>query len=57
MLNAMEYPHWLIVAGAALMVLGFIGLAFRQNRGAEPDHKPTKLANEKGQQQNATPWK
>ena len=27
---AMEYPHWLIVAGAILVVIGFIGLAFRQ---------------------------
>ena len=29
-LSAMEYPHWLIVAGAILVVFGFIGLAFRQ---------------------------
>ena len=26
----MEYPHWLIVAGAILVVLGLLGLAFRQ---------------------------
>ena len=26
----MEYPHRLIVGGAILVVLGFIGLAFRQ---------------------------
>jgi hypothetical protein len=26
----MEYPHWLIVAGAILVVVGVIGLAFRQ---------------------------
>jgi hypothetical protein len=25
-LSAMEYPHWLMVAGAVLVVLGFIGL-------------------------------
>ena len=30
--EAMQYPHWLMVAGAALVVLGFIGFAFRQNR-------------------------
>jgi hypothetical protein len=24
----MEYPHWLMVAGAVLVVLGFIGFAF-----------------------------
>jgi hypothetical protein len=37
----MEYPHWLMVAGSALVVLGFIGFAFRQNRNVEPDHEPT----------------
>jgi hypothetical protein len=37
----MEYPHWLMVAGAALVVAGIIGLAFRQNRTVEPDHEPT----------------
>jgi hypothetical protein len=29
-LSAMEYPHWLIVAGAILVVLGLVGLAFRK---------------------------
>jgi hypothetical protein len=38
----MEYPHWLMVAGAVLMMLGFVGFAFRQNRTVEPDHGPTK---------------
>jgi hypothetical protein len=41
MLSAMEYPHWIMVAGAVLVVAGFIGLAFRQNRTVEPDHEPT----------------
>ena len=31
----MQYPHWLMVAGAVLVVVGFIGLAFRKNN-AEP---------------------
>jgi len=26
----MEYPHWLIVVGAVLLVLGFVGIALRQ---------------------------
>jgi hypothetical protein len=30
----MHYPHWLMVAGGVLVVLGFIGLAFRQNRNS-----------------------
>ena len=41
-LSAMEYPHWLMVAGAVLVVLGFVGLVFRQNRngaGREPKVK------------------
>jgi DNA-directed RNA polymerase alpha subunit len=29
----MQYPHWLMVAGAVLVVVGFIGLAFRKNNG------------------------
>jgi hypothetical protein len=34
--SSMEYPHWLIVAGCVLLVLGFVGLAFRQ-KGAGSD--------------------
>jgi hypothetical protein len=30
----MQYPHWLMVAGAVLAVVGFIGFAFQKN--AEP---------------------
>jgi hypothetical protein len=37
----MQYPHWLMVAGSVLVVLGFIGFAFRQNRNVAPDHEPT----------------
>jgi hypothetical protein len=40
LLSEMEYPHWLMVAGVALVVLGSIGFAFRQNRNVEPDHEP-----------------
>lgn len=44
----MEYPHWLIVAGAVLVAIGFIGLAFHRNRDGEPVHEPTGIkANEK----------
>ena len=32
----MQYPHWLMVAGAVLVVLGFIGFAFSQNRNDTP---------------------
>jgi hypothetical protein len=40
-LSGMQYPHWLMVAGAVLVVLGFVGFAFRQNRNVEPGDKPT----------------
>jgi hypothetical protein len=43
MLSAMQYPHWMIVAGAVLVVLGFIGFAFRQNRNIESDHEPPEV--------------
>jgi hypothetical protein len=34
--SSMEYPHWLMIAGAALLVLGFVGLlVFRQREDAE----------------------
>jgi len=31
----MQYPHWLMVAGAVLLVIGFIGFALHKN-DAEP---------------------
>jgi hypothetical protein len=27
-----EYPHWMMVVGAILVVVGFVGLVFRKNR-------------------------
>jgi hypothetical protein len=39
----MGYPHWLIVAGAVLVAIGFIGLAFRRSRDVEPNHEPTEM--------------
>ena len=35
-LSSMEYPHWLIIAGAILLVLGLVGLALRA-RSVEAD--------------------
>ena len=32
----MEYPHWLIIAGAILLMLGLVGLALRA-RSVEAD--------------------
>jgi len=39
----MEDPHWIMVSGAVLVVLGFIGLALRQKRDVEPDHEQTEM--------------
>ena len=58
----MQYPHWLMVAGAVLVAIGFIGLAFRRNRDGEPNHEPMEMkANGKrdGRDSNAAalpPW-
>jgi len=41
MLSEMQYPHWLMVAGAALVVFGFLGFALRQNR-SRPDDEPSR---------------
>jgi hypothetical protein len=35
-LSSMEYPHWLIIAGAFLLLLGCVGLALSQ-RSVEVD--------------------
>jgi hypothetical protein len=29
--DGMGYAHWMMIAGGILVVLGFIGFAFRQN--------------------------
>jgi len=36
MLSVMQYPHWMMVAGAVLVVSGVIGYAFSRNRNREP---------------------
>ncbi|MET4294775.1 type VI protein secretion system component VasK [Bradyrhizobium sp. LB1.3] len=34
MLSRIEYPHWLMLAGAVLMLAGLVGWAFQRNRQA-----------------------
>jgi hypothetical protein len=36
----MQYPHWLMVAGAVLVVLGFIGFAFHKNNAGPVENNP-----------------
>jgi len=31
LLSAIELPHWLMIGGAILVVMGFLGLAFTRN--------------------------
>jgi hypothetical protein len=33
-------PHWLAALGALLLLLGFIGFAFRQGLKVKPDRNP-----------------
>jgi hypothetical protein len=36
----MQYPHWFMAVGAVLVMLGFIGFAFSQNKnGATVDER------------------
>jgi Flp pilus assembly protein TadB len=34
----MEYPHWLMIAGAVLVAFGFVGFAFSQNKNESREH-------------------
>jgi hypothetical protein len=43
MFSGIQYPHWLMVAGAVLVVVGFIGFAFHKNHN-EPAEKNLKQA-------------
>ena len=40
MLSAIEYPHWLMLAGAFLVLSGLIGLAFRKKSEDEGVQSP-----------------
>jgi len=54
-LSAIEYPHWLMVAGAILVVLGLIGFALRK-RTVEPteNRQPVTAVIEGNSQPNQT---
>ena len=36
----MQYPHWLMVVGAVLVMVGFIGFAFRRNKAERISDDP-----------------
>jgi hypothetical protein len=37
---ALQYSHWLIITGTALVAIGFVGFAFDQNRNGQPEENP-----------------
>ena len=43
LLSSIELPHWLMIAGAILIAMGFLGLAFTRNKevATNPDSEPT----------------
>jgi hypothetical protein len=43
-----EYPHWMMMAGSVLVVLGFIGFAFHRNRN-RPVDEPSRPQRANGQ--------
>ena len=34
----MEYPHWLMIAGAVSVAFGFVGFAFSRNKNESREH-------------------
>jgi len=37
-----EFPHWVMMAGAILVALGFMGFAFHQNRNGPGNDEPAR---------------
>jgi hypothetical protein len=42
-LSEIEYPHWLMIAGAILVVFGFIGYIFVKNRDADHSSETSRV--------------
>jgi hypothetical protein len=38
----MEYPHWLMIAGAVSVAFGFVGFAFSRNKNESREHPNTR---------------
>ncbi|MET3838000.1 hypothetical protein [Bradyrhizobium sp. OAE829] len=51
LLSSIELPYWLMIAGAALIAMGSLGLVFRRSTQAagDPDPVPT-VSRPEGQQ-------
>jgi hypothetical protein len=50
-LSAFEFPHWLIVAGALLVALGLVGIAFDQRKNPEVNATEIATESDRGQSQ------
>lgn len=40
LLRSLELPHWLMLAGALLVIVGCIGLTIRRRKSTETDNDP-----------------
>ena len=40
----MQYPYWIMAAGAILVMVGFVGLALRKNKVASYENDPDQNA-------------
>jgi hypothetical protein len=42
LVSSIELPHWLMIGGALLIAIGFLGLAFTRNKevATNPDTEP-----------------
>jgi hypothetical protein len=40
LLSSMELPHWLMIAGAALIAMGILGLALTRNKESATPEQP-----------------
>ena len=48
MLSSTQYPHWMILSGSILVVIGFVGIVIRKNRRHEvPANEPPQEAEAK----------
>ncbi len=43
MLSSMQYPHWMIVGGAILVVIGLVGMFRRNGDGVQDDEQPQEV--------------
>jgi hypothetical protein len=57
MFSSMQYPHWLMVAGAVLVAIGFIGVAFHRNRDIDPNHEPAEMKANENEKRETQPWR